>query len=356
MERIIPEDVNIAYEGTRVNKKGETVSAFLAENAIKSLYNGMQLPIFEDYPGIPMDEGYNNLAAKYKDEEQGFIISDTNPDLWFLIVETKKTQLPIVRKNIVEAANSPDITDRPIVMLVASGMPHAILYIFQGQNLYTCGYGYSREIEHNYINLTSNLLIKAGQSDIAHTFERMTGSIFTADAMVPSETHAAKISWVGFLDMEMVRRMQEFLNNTSIIIFSGKKEGRYNKISNNTKLIVSDSYYAAAGILPSRESYNCLTWAQNILGVNIDCGILGNPKSCKGITQEQFTVLRENMNNANFPQIISDIQKTLEAPSNICTRIGKAMGICGGSRRRSKRTKRTKRKSKKSRKSRKSKR
>ena len=42
MERIIPEDVNIAYEGTRVNKKGETVSAFLAENAIKSLYNGMQ--------------------------------------------------------------------------------------------------------------------------------------------------------------------------------------------------------------------------------------------------------------------------------------------------------------------------
>ena len=62
------------------------------------------------------------------------------------------------------------------------------------------------------------------------------------------------------------------------------------------------------------------------------------------------------MNNANFPQIISDIQKTLEAPSNICTRIGKAMGICGGSRRRSKRTKRTKRKSKKSRKSRKSKR
>jgi hypothetical protein len=351
MERIIPENVNIAYEGTRVNKKGETVSAFLAENAIKSLYNGMQLPIFEDYPGIPMEEGYNNLASKFKGEEQGLIINDNDPNLWFLIVETKGTQKPIVRQNIIEAANSPDITDRPIVMLVTSGMPHAILYIFQGANLYTCGYGYSREIGHNYTNLTSNLLIKAGQSDIAHTFEKMTGSIFTADAMVPSETHQAKISWVGFLDMEMVRRIQDFLNNTSIIIFSGKKEGRYNKVSNNAKLIVSNAYYAAAGILPSRESYNCLTWAQNILGVNVDCGILGNPRGCKGITQEQFTLLRENMNNANFPQIISDIQKTLEAPSNICTRIGKAMGICGGSRRRSKRNKKNKRKSRKSRKS-----
>jgi hypothetical protein len=40
------------------------------------------------------------------------------------------------------------------------------------------------------------------------------------------------------------------------------------------------------------------------------------------------------MNNRNLPQIISDIQKTLVAPPNICTRIGRAMGMCGGSRKR----------------------
>jgi hypothetical protein len=40
------------------------------------------------------------------------------------------------------------------------------------------------------------------------------------------------------------------------------------------------------------------------------------------------------MNSSDLPKIISDIQETLTEPSNICTRIGKAMGICGGSRRR----------------------
>jgi hypothetical protein len=40
------------------------------------------------------------------------------------------------------------------------------------------------------------------------------------------------------------------------------------------------------------------------------------------------------MNNRNLPQIIEQIQKTLVAPPNICTRIGRAMGMCGGSRKR----------------------
>jgi len=106
---------------------------------------------------------------------------------------------------------------------------------------------------------------------------------------------------------------------------------------------VSDSYYAAAGILPSREAYNCLTWAQKILGISIDCGLRGSPEDCKGITQAQFTQIRENLNNANLPKIIESIQKTIAPAPNICTRIGRAIGICGGSRRKIKGKKSNKR-------------
>lgn len=331
---IKPEDINVDYTGTRETSQGEIVAATLAQRALRLFYAGEPLPIFEDYPGIPTELGYNNLGTKYKGEEQGLIINDTDPNTWFLVMATEGTKHPIVRQNIREAAESSDITDRPIIMLVTSGMPHAILYIFHEAKLYTCGYGYSSEISHNFKNLTSDLLTKAGKTDFARAFEKSTGAIFTADTMAPSETHEAKISWVGFLDKVMVDRIQDFLNNTLLIIFSGKKEGRYNKVSNNTKLIVSNAYYAAAGILPSREAYNCLTWAQNILGIKIDCGLIGSPKHCKGITEDQFNLLKQNMNKPELPQIISDIQETLTEPSNICTRIGKAMGICGGSRRR----------------------
>ncbi len=329
-QNIKPENIDVSYKGTRETSQGEIVTASLAQRALRLFYAGEPLPIFEDYPGVPTELGYNNLGTKYKGEEQGLIINDNDPNSWFLVMETEGSNHPIVRQNIREAAESSDITDRPIIMLVTSGMPHAILYIFHEAKLYTCGYGYSSEINRNFKNPTSDLLTMAGKSNFAHTFEKMTGAIFTADAMAPSETHEAKISWIGFLDKGMVDRIQEFLNNTQIIIFLGKKEGRYNKVSNNTKLIVSNAYYAAAGILPSREAYNCLTWAQNILGIKIDCGLIGSPKHCKGITEEQFNLLKQNMNKPELPQIISDIQTTLTDPSNICTRIGKAMGICGG--------------------------
>lgn len=333
IESNIPQDVlnKVKYKGERITSQGATVTAFLAQRALSQLFTGEPLPIFEDFPGVPTELGYNNLGTKYKSEEQGLIISDTDPNAWFLVMETQGARHPIVRQTIREAAESSDITDRPIVILVTSGMPHAILYIFHGAKLYTCGYGYSSEIGHNYKNITSDLLTKAGKSDIAHTFEKMTGAIFTADAMAPSETHEAKISWIGFLDKGMVDRIQEFLNNTLLIIFSGKKEGRYNKVSNNAKLIVSNSYYAAAGILPSREAYNCLTWAQNILGIKIDCGLIGSPRDCKGITEEQFTLFKASMNHSSLPRIIEQIQRTLIAPPGICTRIGEAMGICSSS-------------------------
>jgi hypothetical protein len=350
---IKPEDINVDYTGTRETSQGEIVAATLAQRALRLFYAGEPLPIFEDYPGVPTELGYNNLGTKYKGEEQGLIINDTDPNTWFLVMATEGTKHPIVRQNIREAAESSDITDRPIIMLVTSGMPHAILYIFHEAKLYTCGYGYSSEISHNFKNLTSDVLTKAGKTDFARTFEKTTGAIFTADTMAPSETHEAKISWVGFLDKVMVDRIQDFLNNTLLIIFSGKKEGRYNKVSNNTKLIVSNAYYAAAGILPSREAYNCLTWAQNILGIKIDCGLIGSPRDCKGITEDQFNLLKQNMNKPELPQIISDIQETLTEPSNICTRIGKAMGICGGSRKRKRKGKGRSRKAKKTNKKRK---
>jgi hypothetical protein len=183
-------------------------------------------------------------------------------------------------------------------------------------------------------------------TDVAQIFKELRGAIYTADKLAPQENHEAKISWVGFLDTGMVNRIQDFLNNTLYIIFNGRKEGRYYKVSNTSKLLVSKSYYAPAYITRENEAYNCLTWAQKILGINIDCGLIGSPSSCISITEAQFELLKSNMNNSNLPQIIEKIQKTLVAPPNICTRIGRAMGMCGGSRKR-KRKRKGKRRSRK---------
>jgi hypothetical protein len=331
--RHVPEDVNIDLVGERVTSKGTKVIASMAQNAVKSFFTGSPLPIYQDYPGIPMELGYNNLSAKYKPQ---LLKEDENLPDWNLVLNVTGEKHPVIRPELYEAASSLDITDRPIVMLVTTKMPHAIIYIFHGINLYTCGYGYDDLVGHDFKNITSNLLERKGLSDIAHTFEKMKGAIYSADVMAPLENHEAKISWVGFLDTGMLDRIQEFLNNTLFIIFTGKKEGRYDKVFSYSKLIVSDSYYAAAGILPSRQAYNCLTWAQKILNVSIDCGLRGSPEDCAGITQEQFTEIHDNLNNKNLPKIIEKIQKTIAPAPNICTRIGKAIGICGGSRRKRK--------------------
>lgn len=331
--RHVPEDVNIDLVGERVTSKGTKVIASMAQNAIKSLFEGEILPIFKDYVGIPMESGYNNLSAKFKSE---LIKEDENSPDWNLVLNVTGEKHPIVRPELYEAASSLDFTDRPIVMLVTSKVPHAIIYIIHETKLYTCGYAFTTAIEHDYRNITSDLLIKKGLADVATTFEKRRGAILTADKYSPNETQESKISWVGLLDTGMLDRIQDFLNNTLYIIYSGKKEGRYDKISNKTMLIVSDAYYTAAGILPSRDAYNCLTWAQKILNISIDCGFRGSPANCPGITQEQFTEIYENLNNKNLPKIIEKIQKTITPAPNICTRIGKAMGICGGSRRKRK--------------------
>ena len=331
---IKPEDINVSYTGTRETSQGETVTATLAQRALRLFYAGDPLPIYKDYEGIPTELGYNNLSKRYGPGFEGFITDpDNDPDAWYLILPTEGEKRPEIRDEIKEAAASPDITDRPIIMLVTSGMPHAIIYIFHEAKLYTCGYGYD-DNESEYRNFTSEILTKSGMTDIAQIFKELRGAIYTADKLAPQENHEAKISWVGFLDTGMVNRIQDFLNNTLYIIFNGRKEGRYNKVSNTSKLLVSKSYYAPAYITRENEAYNCLTWAQKILGINIDCGLIGAPSSCISITEAQFELLKSNMNNRNLPQIIEQIQKTLVAPPNICTRIGRAMGMCGGSRKR----------------------
>jgi hypothetical protein len=333
VESNIPQDVldKVKYKGDRVTSQGKTVSSFLAQRALIQFFTGEPLPIYEDYRGMSSEPGYNNLDTKiYGESFDGFITDPEDPDLWYLIIPKSPTSNPVIRREIREAAASRDITDRPIIMLVTSGLPHAIIYIFHEAKLYTCGYAYD-DNENPFSNIKSELLLKKGKPNLARLFEKMKGAIYTADRLAPEETHEAKISWIGFLDTGMVDRIQEFLDNTEVSVFNGRKQGKKYKIAATSKLIVSDGYYTLAGILPSREAYNCLTWAQKILGVNINCGVLGTPKSCVGITEEQFTLFKAGMNHPNLPRIIEQIQRTLIAPAGVCTRIGEAMGICSTS-------------------------
>jgi hypothetical protein len=72
-------------------------------------------------------------------------------------------------------------------------------------------------------------------------------------------------------------------------------------------------YLEAAEFVPVKDAYyNCLMWEKNILNININCGLLGDPSKCKPITEDEFNTLRTNMNNAQLPQLIRQIQQRLE--------------------------------------------
>jgi hypothetical protein len=109
---IKPEDINVSYTGTRETSQGETVTATLAQRALRLFYAGEPLPIYKDYQGIPTELGYNNLSKKYGPGFEGFITDpDNDPDAWYLILPTEGEKRPEIRDEIKEAAASPDITD-----------------------------------------------------------------------------------------------------------------------------------------------------------------------------------------------------------------------------------------------------
>jgi hypothetical protein len=335
------------YYGSRINKSGDTVNSFLAAKAMTGLAAGAAFPIFEPYDGIGqgkesdiifMEEG-DKLPKSYYLPPNPNLIVDNNA--WELTVPIVNRKFPQFNTQLAEAAQETDLLKRPLVFLVTTKLPHAIIYIVHEGQFYTVGYGFLRGDQLK--NTIHDSFQRVGKDDLAHSFEKLRGAIYTADAVAPDETRDARIAWVGFLNMDMVNRMQQFLNSAVSIIYNGNKQSSNYYVSSDAYIKVSQMYLEAAGfIMFGRDTYfNCLIWAQKMLNININCGYLGNPGDCKPVSVTQFNKLKANLNSPNLPQVVSEIQQTVEL-KNICTRVGKAIGICGGGRRKRNNTRKTK--------------
>jgi hypothetical protein len=317
-----PNIQNTALYGERVTSRGTVQMDYLAAQALSRLHAGEALPIFKArsriYPGERLSSNLIPNCTIYDDDT--FAISENyNPgDVYFdtnLEDEVLKTR---------------DRKDLPIVFLVASGMPHATIYILSGPRLYTVGFGFSRSGREIDDKLTTAARM-TGREKFAHMVEKITGAIYSADLASPQVQHEAKLVWVDYLTKGIIDRIKADLNSTQSIEYTGEiVDARNLMVSNECTLIVSQEYCEAAGFIRN-GTINCLLWAQSKLNINIDCGFWGDPRNCKPITVAEYDNILRNFNNSsNLEKIINNIQTRLKPSGNICTKISKQLGFCGG--------------------------
>jgi hypothetical protein len=198
---------------------------------------------------------------------------------------------------------SSDQTMNPLVLLVTSKI-HSMLYIIKDKKLYTVGFG--------YYNLLDRLIpsgkigeIYSRLGSLTETLTPLNGVLFSVDYMMPQEAHTAQISWVGYFTQEMADRLNENLSRTIFIeatVDFYKKS--YTVVNNQYLLKTSNNPYLRSSCIKCLQpfnpnasiSHNCLTWAEHILGVSLNCGVTKDPALCQEVTEEEIYRLIDAMN------------------------------------------------------------
>ena len=228
-----------------------------------------------------------------------------------------------VKQELRDLADQQDPSERGLVYLITSNVHSTIIITnYNGTQCWTCGFGYKGSTEDDENELT-DIINKFGKNlpkgflrdlakKAAHHFETLQGSIYTADHVLPTGNVEAKISWVDFLSNRLLDRLQLFLDTTTGIYYNGTCElknapprppypapipppdlipvpvpdgtnVKYN-MSNNAVLVLASRYNEGAGWIPmipksvssalpllpkckEGETYNCFTWASEILSV-----------------------------------------------------------------------------------------
>lgn len=173
--------------------------------------------------------------------------------------------------------------------------------------------------------------------------EYLPGALYTADYLVPEDDNIANISWITFLDDNIIDQMQDMLNHANNIVYNIE-----NNIVSDQAIVNLDQNYSEGIQFTSSifgiEGYNCIVWAERVLGVKGLCGAISNPNTCPSITQQEWIDVIKNMNNINgLVPIIQDIQCRLRP--DFCTSLGRLLGFIKGGKktRKNKKTNRRKR-------------
>jgi hypothetical protein len=217
---------------------------------------------------------------------------------------------PRVRQVLIDAVKSDDdkYNNKPIVFLVVSPQ-HTIIYIIHSGKIYTVGFGYSGELKdpHRSMNKISY--------NLSSTFEPRIASLYTSDYLSPNDEQSAKIVWAGHLTTEHVTNIQRFLNMATEIHYNLKDFEHNYALYPNTMINLNSEqvqYYGASHIQilspnTSIEYYNCLTWAQHILNIDIDCGRAA--LNCHSVPEQLLINLLEASNLQEEKEVIKLIQE-----------------------------------------------
>jgi hypothetical protein len=275
---------------------------------------------YDNYCSTPINtDVFLNNTDKYNDEFVCVIDSDNEHRLYHQISKVgKKLSL---NKELKQAAESKELSDRPIVFIITQNAPHAMIYIIHNNKLYSVGYGYAGSYKFNPFAVIPNtgkpLLNKSKKMayKIMNSFESKRGALYTPDFLMPTENDVSRIVWVDYLNTDMVQHIEDELSTASDIIYS------INEDMNVDKFIIrgiKTKYSESSGFIRKDTHSNCIKWAQETLGIRLNCGYLGDPKECLSITPEEYDTLITNLNNERtLPTVIDSIQKRLlSVPTN----------------------------------------
>ena len=320
------------YNDMRVTSEGKEIQADMAINALGNFYH-RALPIFEYESEIILEEDLPNHLSYSK-----YIYTDEDGNK--STSENIHGVKPTLNRLISDQAKETDEKNRPIVFALTS-VKHAILCILsEDGNLYTVGFGYSGTDQQTKLLNTLRMNENYGE-DIAHHIEVINGALYTADYLLPENTMACKISWIGYLDEPICERLEEYLQQTQTIVYSLKKTGRDKYfVRNECTLIVNQKYSESSGVI-NRGATNCIRWVQQILGVQLNCGLVSIPGQCMGIEDDEWEEIANGLEDRNVNTVYDTIKKIQHRlKPNVCKQgwqsiggICKFMGLTRGGRR-----------------------
>ena len=326
---------------------------YMATRALQEFIQGKIIkPIYTDY-GTPIDPNTRILDSYYVPDCK---VNERTQE-WSYDTPIRHALGGIAfDADLARQARSDIIGERPLVFLITSEHHVTILIKTFGGDLYSCGYGYQgavqddttqnfvvRSIEpflEEKVNVVSSIHPEIERrlkpiKRIPHHFEILQGAIYTPDYLLPEPTQQSKISWIDFLDENMLNRIIRFLNRAKKIKYKGIIRSNFvngedveEYLMNSTSIVVNEEYTESVSWLTFYkffEKYNCLEWAKHILVATPQCP-LNRPADCISISQDDFNQLYINLNNA--PELVNVVKRIKRNLSNWCVETG--CSISGG--------------------------
>ena len=305
---------------SRSRKTYETKDTFTA--ALQLHFHGQPKPIFR-YNEI--EPGITNITAfktKFIDEQ------------WVVPVEEGFLKLhPDLQK--CNSTNS--------FVFINVSKVHAIVFILTVTGeLFTVGFGYYGAKNSNVVKKAKTAV--SGVSGVAHLVDEINvkhGALYTADYIIPSKDHESKIIWCDVFTDKIKEKLVDTLSHTKTILYnvfqqvdphSEDKFGNFGPpqfhVTNESILEVDSAYFAAAEFVPL--GFNCILWAKYILGgLKLDCGMDGQPFSCKGLTKDQienflYRVYETRSTMVELTALIRSLQEDLKPKKSWWTGRGKS--------------------------------